>query len=54
LRLLTTLGGGAVASFFCFFFKGVFFFLGVFFFFAAFFLFPLDGPASSSILFLYI
>ena len=42
--LLTTFGGGAAASFFCF-FSGVFF-LGVFFFVAAFFLLvPWDGPA---------
>lgn len=57
-RLLTTFGGGAAASLFCFFFKGVFFFLWVFFFFfAAFCFFPLDGPASSavlSVLFVYM
>ena len=54
LRLLTTLGAGAAASFFCFFFSGVFFFLGDFFLVAFFLGAFLDGPAvsTSSCLFL--
>ena len=46
--LLTTFAGGAAASLFRFFFRGVFFFLGVFFFFDGFFVFPLDGHGASS------
>jgi hypothetical protein len=53
LRLLTTLGDGAAASFFYFFFSGVFF-LGDFFLVAFFLGAFLDGPAvpTSSCLFL--
>jgi len=48
LRLLTTLGAGAAASFFCFFFSGVFFFLGDFFLVAFFLGAFLDGPSVST------
>jgi len=53
LRLLTTLGAGAAAAFFCFFLSGVFF-LGDFFLVAFFLGAFLDGPAvsTSSCLFL--
>jgi hypothetical protein len=54
LRLLTTLGAGAAAAFFCFFLSGVFFFLGDFFLVTFFFRAFLDGPtvSTSSCLFL--
>ena len=49
LRLLTTLGAGAAATFFCFFFNGVFF-LGDFFLVAFFLGAFLDGPTMNFIL----
>jgi len=47
------LAGGAAASLCCLFLAGVFFFLGVFFLFDGFFFLTNDGPAVSSVLFLY-
>jgi len=47
LRLLTTLGAGAAAAFFCFFLSGVFF-LGDFFLVAFFLGAFLDGPVVST------